>query len=146
MATSNRNRTAPRPGPARQAPAPVKQAPAPAPEKIDYSALVASDVDLPKGSRNSQLDGTPFVGWLQESAANRTPRTIKRDGEDVTVWRGSGKAVPVPESGVKQVVYLLRAAAREVGCGIRIVPGRPVNGTVTVSFAASEQRASKPSK
>lgn len=117
---------------------------------IDFGAITATDAPLPVGARTSAVDGTPVIGWLQDSAAtdNRTARTIvshdkagnktERDG-----WTGKGKSITVPVAQVEQVTKLLRQGARRLNVGLRVVPGKPVNGSVTVAFAAKSLRGGK---
>jgi hypothetical protein len=96
---------------------------------IDFSKLAAADAELPKGTRSSVLDGTPFVEWMTDSRK-----------------RGVAKAVTVPESAEKQTVYLIRQAAGRLDCGVKVVADQPSGGKVTITFQAKDKRAANGSK
>lgn len=126
-----RNRTKPAATPNRPAAAPAA---APARTRvtkpvIDYTKLAAADTELPKGTRSSALDGTPFVEWMQDSRK-----------------RGVAKAVTVPVAAEKQTVYLIRQAAQRVDCGVKVVADQPVSGNVKITFQAKDKRAANGSK
>lgn len=71
---------------------------------LNLSALTAEDTEIAKVARQSKSADSPFVQWLTESQAQET-----------------GKAVTVPGSQVREVVYLIRAAANHLGIGSRVV-------------------------
>lgn len=96
---------------------------------MDFSSLAAPKAaELPKSGNGGMLAGTPFVGWVRESRDNGN----------------KGRETTVPVAAVTQVVYLLRQAAAELGCGIRVVPGPAKNGSVVVKFQAKDKRKHTP--
>lgn len=96
---------------------------------IDYSQLTAEDAAPVKGQRSHLLEGTPFVGWLRESY------------DAFQAGSPKGKAVTVPEAAAKQTTYLIRMAAQEVGCGVRVLVDEPQGGRVRITFQAKAKRA-----
>lgn len=96
---------------------------------IDFSKLDAADATLPKGTRGSVLDGTPFVAWITDS----------KD-------RGVAKAVTVPVDAEKQTVYMIRQAAAQIDSGVRIVADQPNGGNVKITFQAKAKRAANGSR
>lgn len=83
------------------------------------------------GGRASMLDGTPFVGWLTELNGNR--ETARR--------------VVVPTDKADDAEALIRAAAKRVGCGVKVKREKPTkDGRVGVLFQAAEKRSHKPPK
>jgi hypothetical protein len=95
---------------------------------IDYGKLTATEeTALPKGTRSSALDGTPFPGWVADSRK-----------------RGVALSVTVPADAEKQTVYLIRQAAAQIdGTGVRIVADAPKDGNVKITFQAKDKRVNK---
>lgn len=119
--------------------------------KINFDALtvVESEVPTRQGTGASILDGTPVLGWIDQSWQGRKPRNKRlKSGETVTVEQGSGRKITLPSAQVDHMTRLLRLAAAKRGLGVKIVTGEAnARGHVDVVFAAKtkDKRARKAS-
>jgi hypothetical protein len=116
-------------------PAPAKKTAAPV--AIDFGALEVKDVsaDAVRHERGSNVDNTPVKGWLAESKASNTAKSV----------RMANKAQ------ADQLVVLLRSAAARLKIGVKILvttlDGQPVtketsdNAARVVNFLGKEKRA-----
>lgn len=71
------------------------------------STLTVETTELPAragGGRGRKVKDNPFTPWLSESWADKT-----------------GRSVTVPGANVREAEYLIRAAAADLGVGVRIV-------------------------
>lgn len=73
---------------------------------FDFSALSVETAELPPraGGREKKFRDNPFTTVLRESFDTKT-----------------GRKVEVPKAQLKDLEYLLRSAATELGIGVRIV-------------------------
>lgn len=126
------------------APAAKKTAAAPAakpaaPVSINFGALTVTDVapDEVRHTRGSNVDNTPVKGWLADSKAHNT-----------------AKSVPLPNKAQADAfVVLLRSAAARLKIGVKILvttqDGQPVtdktdsNAPRVVKFLGKDKRAYK---
>lgn len=120
--------------PAKKVPAKKVNPRASAKPAMDYSSISADaaqnvDPSQVKGSTGGMLKNTPFVAWMRDSRQNNI-----------------GKQFSVPESASEQTQRLLRTAAREVGCGVKIVAAPPANGSVVIAFRAKDKKKVGPRK
>lgn len=104
---------------------------------LDLSALAISEADVPKQQRERAVKDNPFLPALTESYETDT-----------------GRQVQVPAQNTRQVIYLIRQAANDLGIGARIVvqnsKGETVEqkkdslnalrGRVTVLFAGKDRK------
>lgn len=94
---------------------------------LDLSGLAVADAAVPGITRQRKHRDNPFVAHL----------TASRDNSN------AGKSVTVPDANATEVMYLIRAASNELGCGARIVEQKNGNGTTTLLFAAKPRRKRK---
>lgn len=73
---------------------------------FDFGKLEAQETTLPKrhGGRTRKYTENPFLAWVGDSYQSKT-----------------GRSVTVPKSQLSDVQYLIRAAASDLGIGVRIV-------------------------
>lgn len=91
---------------------------------IDYSALTPEESAPVTTTRGSVLDGTPFVGWVQES--HRT---------------GEARQITVPNNAAKQTESLLRLAADKLKVGVAIDKEAKGATQTIVRFQGKARRA-----
>lgn len=70
------------------------------------AGLSVETAELPArtSGRGRKVKDNPFTAWVADSYGDKT-----------------GRSVPVPVANVKDVQYLIRAAAADLGIGVRIV-------------------------
>lgn len=113
---------------------------------MDFATIKAAPTDATMVSRprESLLDSTPILGWVRDSWAARTERTVKREGKDVTALFGTVVLTnEIPNAAADQVESLIRVAAGRVGCGVKFGEREPGDQprTVRIRFQTKEKRA-----
>lgn len=138
-----RKSTAPR----KAAPAKVSaSAPAPASNgaAFDFASLTIGDAPVLPSSGKRGLDpaNTPFPAAVEASWAAAEVKTVTIKGEKQERKYGAVRTVTVPESMVDKTVRIIRRSADHLdGVGVRVVPGKAVDGKVTIAFRAQTRRA-----
>lgn len=100
---------------------------------LDFDSLVAEDVEASevKHRRETYVDRSPVIGWLEES------------------WTtGNGKSVKLPNAeAAKEFAALVRTGAtRFENMGTKITETANEDGTVTVRFIAKQKGTNGPRK
>lgn len=108
---------------------------------LDFSTIKPQDAELPKVTSNggapSKYDNNPFVEWVRESYANK-----------------KGKKIDITKADVPDAIAMIRNAAKQLGCGVRIVPSlkgeqfekASASRKVSILFQGQDKKAYSPRK